>query len=580
MGLNPEARRRLAVRGLTSVDALGEWTPEGFDKAITSIEREHNAVDPADPGNPAPPFQITVQSLTRIRESIKMVRYYKAIGREPTAANMRWNPMGIFFQETWEGIEARTTANNEEPPLLSKMLPILPWISSFESHLLRVVGAQSYPLAYVIRAEADPPLPCPLNAPDRPFSPEFNSLVDELVARVSHRRGQYTSDNALVFTAIQKAVMGTQYSGSVEPFNKNKDGRGAFEALKRQHAGEAVWKLHLKKAEQVLHNSKWKGQTSSYTLEKFAANHRDAFLQLQKCSEHLQYQLPNENTRVTYWLDGIECSDSSLSAVMSLLRKDNGPGGMMNDFELAVAYLLPSDPVAKMRANVGHEPTRGTGGTKRGNAQISSLDASKIGIGETGVHFRFYKPDDFKLLTDPQRAELKAHRLGLMAKGHSGKLPVIDDGKGSGNHKKSRGGKKKGKKNNKGKAAPNPTTSPPPAVTATVSALTAVTTTIPNSDPVVDPVVPPTSLPVAAVAASPINVPAEAAVAAEPRPRSNGNAPMTAAELAYWGYSADFFEDVVVPKKSDKPNVVDNSARLSGLQRYRINKDHSSKPEK
>ena len=32
MGLDTEARRRLTARGLTSVDALGEWTPETFDK--------------------------------------------------------------------------------------------------------------------------------------------------------------------------------------------------------------------------------------------------------------------------------------------------------------------------------------------------------------------------------------------------------------------------------------------------------------------------------------------------------------------------------------------------------------------
>jgi len=569
MGLNPEARRRLASKGLTSVDALGEWTPEAFDKAITTLEREgRGAVDPARPDVVLPPIEITVQSAHRIRESIKLVRYYQAVGREPTASNMKWIPFGKFFQESWEGIEAMKTADNGEPPLVTKALPILPWISEFQSFLFRAVGAKSYPLAYVIRTDALAPNPCPANAPDRPHAPEYPSVIDELVARVSHNRGQYASDNSLVFTAIQKAVLGTQYSASVEPFKKAKDGRAAYEALNRQHAGEAVWKSHLKKAEAVLHLSKWKGQTSSYSLEKFVANHRDAYLQLEKCSGHVQYQLPNANTRVTYVLDGIECSDPGLQAVMAMLRSNVE---QMNDFELAVASILPSCPVAKLRQKTSNDSK---GNNKRGIAEISEVNATqgtkkpvtnlKIGIGpKTGVEFRFYQHSDFQQLSKPMQDELREHRQEQMAQGKSGKLPVIGGNKGG---KKNAGKSNKKKGNKKGANTPTPIPTPPatPAPKVNVSALivglrspsitfktvSSATATEPATEPVTD-------------------VPMEEAVK-KPRPRSDGDALLDKESMNYWGYSDDFLTDVVVKPDIPSQAVADTiSERIRDLEHYR-----------
>ena len=36
----------------------------------------------------------------------------------------------------------------------------------------------------------------------------------------------------------------------------------------------------------------WKGQ-SNFSLEKFIAQHCNAFVSMQACAEHIQYQLPN-----------------------------------------------------------------------------------------------------------------------------------------------------------------------------------------------------------------------------------------------------------------------------------------------
>ena len=100
-------------------------------------------------------------------------------------------------------------------------------------------------------------------------------------------------------------------------------------------------------------------------------------------AEHVQYQLPNEHSRVGFFLEAIQCSDPGLQAAMTSIKTDNGLEGMRNNFEATAAHLLPYDRVATKRSS----------GQKRGSAQISSVMGTsnatmkKPSIGKTGVHF-------------------------------------------------------------------------------------------------------------------------------------------------------------------------------------------------
>ena len=127
---------------------------------------------------------------------------------------------------------------------------------------------------------------------------------------------------------------------------------------------------------------------------------------MQASAEHVQYQLPNEHSRVGFLLEVIQCSDPGIQAAMASIKTNNGPEGMRNNFEATAAHLLPYDPVAKKRSS----------GQKRGSAQISSvMDPSptttkKLTIGKTGVHLRYYKTGEYRNLTNEQKEELKEWR--------------------------------------------------------------------------------------------------------------------------------------------------------------------------
>ena len=124
---------------------------------------------------------------------------------------------------------------------------------------------------------------------------------------------------------------------------------------------------------------------------------------MQASAEHVQYQLPNEHSRVGFLLEAIQGSGPGLQAAMASIKTDNGLEGMRNKLEATAAHLLSYDPVAKKRSS----------GQKRGSAQISSvMDTSnttmkKPSIGKTGVHLHYYKTGEYRNLTREQKDELR-----------------------------------------------------------------------------------------------------------------------------------------------------------------------------
>ena len=115
---------------------------------------------------------------------------------------------------------------------------------------------------------------------------------------------------------------------------------------------------------------------------------------MQASAEHVQYQLPNEHSRVGFLLEAIESSHPGLQAAMASIKTDNGPEGLRNNFEVTAVHLLPYDSVAKKRSN----------GYKRSSTQISSLmkvsDATtkKPTTGKTGVHLHYHKNSEYPLI--------------------------------------------------------------------------------------------------------------------------------------------------------------------------------------
>ena len=91
------------------------------------------------------------------------------------------------------------------------------------------------PLAYVIRTDPLVPDTAPTLAPNQPHSTEHGSVESELIARASHTHALFRDDNSVVYYHLEEATRGTSYAASIKPFQKVKDGRGAWKALASQY---------------------------------------------------------------------------------------------------------------------------------------------------------------------------------------------------------------------------------------------------------------------------------------------------------------------------------------------------------
>jgi hypothetical protein len=116
-----------------------------------------------------------------------------------------------------------------------------------------VIGVRTIPLCYVIRETVNVPAVAPALAQNQPHSSEHESVTGELVARASHEHAFFRDDNASMYHYLEEATRSTAYAASIKPFQRRKDGRGAWLALHGQYAGKDKWEAEIKIQEAVLH---------------------------------------------------------------------------------------------------------------------------------------------------------------------------------------------------------------------------------------------------------------------------------------------------------------------------------------
>ena len=160
----------------------------------------------------------------------------------------------------------------------------------------------------VIHANVNVPAPPPQLTVNQPHSDDHSSVEAELVTCSSHTNALYCDDNSPVYFHLEEATQGTTYATSIKPYQQCKDGRGTWMVLTNQYPGDDKWEAEIMKQDDLLHTCIWKGQLS-FLLEGFIAQHRNVYVSMQQCAEHVEYLLPSQHTCMGYLLEGIQCPD-------------------------------------------------------------------------------------------------------------------------------------------------------------------------------------------------------------------------------------------------------------------------------
>ena len=408
MALTGPARVRLGEEGLTYIRDFVDFKEDDLNQAFknmrTNIPPISGIAEVLNPDGsvlyeaipPIPARQVVVLSakcILRLKIASKAYHYYRSIDRAITTANMNFDMTLKEFNVEYEAIIKLSKVDKPEVPKITKNTTPLRWLESFKDALFRTFGVRDCPLLYVVREARDPP-----NETDDPIMQgksfgESGSVLDEMIKRLSHEDPLFKSDNAAVYSMLDEATRGTVYAPTIKPYVRKKDGRTAYFAMVSSHIGEDKWDKLQKENLKYLMNTKWNGKV--YSLEKFTGMHRSKFVQLEEAAVHVNFQLPTEYTRVGYLLDNIQSRDANLAAAMGSIRINTN--GMRQNFERAVAFLLPVCPYARNQAEL------------KENRQVPTVGATTLknmSESKTGVDFRWYTKQEYVKLSPDQKAEL------------------------------------------------------------------------------------------------------------------------------------------------------------------------------
>lgn len=387
------AGQRTALQGEGLVDVADF---EGFDE--DTLKQAFKNVRYLNP-----PVSVPAKCTSRLLIASMAHQYYRETARAITPVNMHFTNVLKSFHLEWKAIQKLAAKDVElKLPVLSKNCPPMKWCESMKLYFDATFGVRNIPLSYVIRESANvtPEVDDPL-APSSSYG-SSGSVLSDMISRSSHTHALFKQDNSQVFSLIEQAARNTSYISTIKTFERRKDGRGAWLAMLQAHVTDNKWEIILQENSKWLLNSKWNGK--KYALEMFIGQHRIKYEQMKEAAQSVQYQLPNQHTRVGYILNAIESDDPSLHAAMAAVEGDNA---IRADFELAAGKLIPKDPYARNQSQKEQKSVSFNISCTDGDKQTETV--SKNGRGaKTGVDLRWHTKESYAALSREQRNELAA----------------------------------------------------------------------------------------------------------------------------------------------------------------------------
>ena len=397
MGIPARTRAQMALEGLVIPADFEDFSEKEDLEALIKLLLKPPKVPHGMHGvlREVASYLVSAKSQIRIDGARMLVLYYNKVNRTLEPADMQW-PVIKNFVEQWKALMEKKKADIGIPPKLTREKQVYKWLEQMAQYLSSVIGVRNAPYTYLTRPDVAPPAVHGPRVIDQPYSEEYVSIEQEMQFRVRHDHTLGRADNATLFQLIERSVQGHNVAETIAPFKRGLDGRGAFLAIKDQHAGRAIWDRNVKEANLRLQTGTWTGTTGT-TLLQHSAMHRRAYTMIAEAAEQVPAEVPGARQRVTYYLDSLKTDNPKMLAGMANIEQDETVKRV--SFEDSVTYLLPFDPVAAKRSkakelgvNVSSATTKPGGGVAKGT---------------TGVELRWHEPKQFATLTQEQKKELQ-----------------------------------------------------------------------------------------------------------------------------------------------------------------------------
>ena len=397
IGLTDAAQANAVIdEGITNLEDLADFEEDDIKTLCSSVRRPGGMILLG--GNPVanPGHNIPAICETRLILAAYAAKIYRSVMRPIDPVSMNAARLREFkkHREVIDNFDD----GNVEVPEVSRNYGIMKALENFPMILRATLGTSKVPLSYVIRPNANPGPP-PVLRPNVPWSIESSSLEEELIKFTPHTGPAFQADSATVFRMLQEMLHETSHVSSLKPYLTARNGRGALSALQLHNMGQAKWDKLIEAAEHLVCNRTWNGKNARFPLKLHITKHREAHNDMVRASQHVQYAIPNEHTRVNRLLKSITSSDPNIAAAKTTILND---AVKKDDFEEAADFLMLTAPQKSQGGNPHNISAIEQAKRKRGGGQTQ--------VGKTGVEFRYYKKSEFAKLSKEQKDELREWR--------------------------------------------------------------------------------------------------------------------------------------------------------------------------
>ena len=403
LGFDAPTRELLDGQGIHTIHDLTDLPFPEIDKMIQNLSRwKPRAADVEEDEDPVPTPTFPYLAVRKFKALRSWADYCIFRGGDPNPAHFDEHAVTRFLNRLTELEEIERAKKDgdelKDPPKLASMTAWPTWVELFTTYLAQhrsVVAGM--PLVYVIRDNDDV-------IPDDLARNDWDSVDDDLVATSSLEGETFSRDSKRVFDILKPFVMEGPGWPFVQPFNRKRDGRAAFKALKSQAEGRSAIATRKAKAYALVTTAIFTGK-GKFSFDQYVGRHQQAHNELLFLEEPVA-----ETKKVTDFLAGIR--DPKLETAIQTCMGDEQK---LTNFELCQQYFKTIVENTKTRtkspsdireiAKVGIVKDK----KKAKQKKSKSNDDDKLPSGIV-IHSGQYSAKDYNKLKPFEKAKVKQLR--------------------------------------------------------------------------------------------------------------------------------------------------------------------------
>lgn len=274
------------------------------------------------------------------------------------------------------------------------------WVNFRDKFLMKlslIKGARGIPLDYVLDDT-----PRPVIRRNTPLiEVEEVDIDDENIYRTvtTHSGADYNQDNSQVWKKLKACLLGKSEYNHISTYDRAKDGRGGWLALKQFYEGEDFKERNKTSAFSKLTNTFYRGDTGRFNFEKYVKVHKDAHKLLEDAEYNGGAGIDNA-TKCYHFISGIK-DESGLGYALSAARSN----AQYKDFVNLVSFLSAEVDYRNDRRKqqkTGRDRNVSGANASDGNKTDGSKSTSKYVDGKR-LYAKVYPKAEFAKMTKKQR---------------------------------------------------------------------------------------------------------------------------------------------------------------------------------